>query len=97
MGYRIGFQCFETKEAATDFQMSVITPRITENGQLVHPIKNGQTWTFSGQPVNLSFGECDPIADFKAGATIASAIVAIMVTAFCTRFFVSFVLKSGEQ
>lgn len=96
MGYRIGSQCFETKAAATDYQMSTVAPVITVDGKLLHPVKNGETWTFAGHSVNLSFGDCDPIAEFKDGAAVAAAIVGLMVTAYCIRYFIAFIHKAAN-
>lgn len=91
MGYRVGNQCFATKEAATDYQMSSVVPIITADGKLLHPVKTGGTWTFAGQTANLHFGECDPAADFKQGATIAGQIVIVMIVAYCARLLIGFV------
>lgn len=96
MAYRIGSQCFSSKEAATDYQMSTVAPVITQDGKLLHPVKNGETWTFAGQPVNLSFGDCDPVAEFKDGAAVAAAIVGLMVTAYCIRYFIAFIHKAAN-
>ena len=96
MGYRIGSQCFETKAAATDYQMSTVAPVITADGKLLHPVKNGETWTFARQPVNLSFGDCDPVAEFKDGAAVAAAIVGLMVTAYCIHYVIAFIHKAAN-
>ena len=96
MGYRIGSQCFETKAAATDYQMSTVAPVITADGKLLQPVKNGETWTFAGHPVNLSFGDCDQVAEFKDGAAVAAAIVGLMVTAYCLRYFIAFIHKAAN-
>lgn len=94
MAYRIGSQCFETKAAVTDYQMSTVAPVITADGKLLHPVKSGETWTFAGQPV--SFGDCDPVAEFKDGAAVAAAIVGLMVTAYCIRYFIAFIHKAAN-
>lgn len=96
MAYRIGSLCFSTKAAATDYQMSMVAPTITQDGKLLHPVKNGEVWTFAGQPVNLSFGDCDPVAEFKDGAAVAAAIVGLMVTAYCIRYFIAFIHKAAN-
>lgn len=70
MGYRVGFHCFETKEAATDYQMSMVAPTITADGKLMHPVKHGDVWAYQGYPVYLSFGDCDPIKDYQDGMQI---------------------------
>lgn len=94
MGYRIGFQCFDTKEAATDYQMSLVVPQITQDGSLFYPVKQGKTWTYQGQAVNLSFGECDKKAEFEAGQALAFAFVKLFVIAFGIKFLVKFLYTS---
>lgn len=83
--YRVGRQCFATKESATDYQMSMVVPTITADGSLVHPVKQGQTWTYAGKPVNLSFGHCDPTEDLRAGAEIAGAMILACAIAYGIR------------
>lgn len=97
MGYRIGSQCFDTVEAATDYQMSLVVPAMTAEGTLVHPVKQGGKWTFGGQPVQLSFGDCDPKADFAAGAEIAGYLIAAMALAWGIRFLSRFIDAWGRD
>lgn len=94
MGYRIGFQCFDTKEAATDYQMSLVVPQIIQDGSLHYPIKQGDKWTYHGQEVNLSFGQCDKKAEFEAGKEIAFAFVGVFAVAFVFKFLVKFLYTS---
>lgn len=86
MGYRVGFQCFDTAEAATDYKMSQVVPHINTHGQLVYPIKqsNGQ-WAYAGHTVQLSHGYCNPMEDFKAGATISGAFASVLLVVFVYR------------
>lgn len=97
MGYRIGRQCFDTVQSATDYQMSMVVPIITANGTLTHPVKQGEQWTYSGQPVQLSFGHCDPMADFKAGSQIAAAFITVMAIAWTLRYLARFISRMGED
>ena len=97
MGYRIGSQCFETLDGATDFQMSMVAPTITQDGAMLHPIKQNGHWTFAGQNISLSFATCDPAADFAAGAKIAAAFIVLMAVAWGLRFLTQFVYKIVSQ
>lgn len=94
MGYRIGFQCFDTKEAATDYQMSLVVPQIVQDGSLYYPIKQGNKWVYQGQEIDLSFGECDKKAEFKAGQELAFAFVGIFAAAFVFKFIVKFIYSA---
>ena len=95
--YRVGRQCFETLQSATDYQMSLVVPIITADGTLVHPVKQGEVWTYAGRPVNLSFGHCNPTEDLQAGMQIAGAFITLMAVAFCFRFLAKFISKMGEN
>lgn len=97
MAHRIGFQCFDTEAAATDYQMSLVVPVVTADGSLVHPVKQGETWTHQGQPVKLSFGTCDPAQDFKDGLQVASVFIGLIVTAWCFRYLYRFIDQLGRQ
>lgn len=94
MGYRIGFQCFETKEAATDYQMSLVVPQITQDGTLFYPKKQDKTWFYQGKAVDLSFGHCDKKEEFRAGQEIAFTIVGVFVIAFVFKFVVKFLYSA---
>ena len=90
-GYRIGWQCFGSQEAALDYQMSQVIPAITADGKLQHPVKQGKTWFYAGQEVKPSFGECDPEQDYADGVQIGGAIMLLMASAYGIRFVVQFV------
>ena len=91
MSYRIGWQCFGSYEAATDYQMSQVVPQIAADGKLIFPVKTGSQWLFNGQVVKPSFGTCDIAQEMQSGAQIASALVGIMCIAFCFRVLVKFI------
>lgn len=97
MGYRIGFQCFDTINAATDYQMSLVVPSINSDGTMVHPIKQGETWTYAGQPVSLSFGTCDPMQDYKQGLELGMVFVGLFVTAWAFRFISRYVYHMSRS
>lgn len=94
MAYRVGFQCFQTKEAATDYQMSLVVPIILSDGTIVYPKKVNDTWQYQGQVINLSFGECDPKQDFYDGLMIAGAFVSLFAFAFIIKFTIKFVWQA---
>lgn len=70
MGYRVGFYCFATSEAATDYKMSQVVPHIDNNGVLVFAHKHNDKWVFKGRTIELSHGHCDPNQEFKDGLEI---------------------------
>ncbi|MFD1245369.1 hypothetical protein [Paralysiella testudinis] len=95
--YRVGRHCFATIEAATDYQMSLVVPTVTADGSLVHPVKQGDTWTHAGQPVHLSFGTCDPQADLAAGMQVAGIIIMLFAVAWSFRFLMRFIQTLPER
>lgn len=84
--YRVGNECFLTKETATDYQMSKVVPTITADGNLYYPVKRADTWYYQGQQVELSFGECNPETDFYAGVQISGIFVGMFALAFVFKF-----------
>lgn len=90
-GYRVGFQCFGSVEAATDYQMSLVVPTITADGSLVYPVKQGDKWQFAGHEVKLSFATCDPAKDFEDGAMIAGAFIVLCAVAYGFRILNDFI------
>lgn len=84
--YRVGNECFATKQAATDYQMSKIVPTIAADGSLYYPVKRGETWFYQGQAVDLSFGECNIEAEFYAGVKLAAIFVGFFAIAFVCKF-----------
>ena len=97
MGYRVGFQCFDTINAATDYQMSLVVPSITADGAMVHPIKQGETWTYAGQPVSLSFATCDPMQDYKQGLELGMVLVGLFALAWGFRFLSRYVYDMSRN
>lgn len=97
MNYRIGNQCFGSKEAATDYQMSQVLPVITADGKLQHPVKNGEVWQYAGQTVKLDFPQCDPAAEFGQGAAIGGAIGVLLAMAYGIRQLCRFIYDSFSE
>ena len=71
MGYRIGYQCFVSNEAAHDYLLSQQPPTITAEGLLIRPVKQGQDWYLNGQKIQLSFPECSLQEQIQLGAELA--------------------------
>ena len=84
-GYRVGARCFADKADAQDFVLSQVVPAIRSDGTMSHPVKHGAVWQYGGQPVVLTFPECDPMADFDDGLTVAAYVVGMMFVAFVFR------------
>lgn len=85
MGYRVGYQCFDTEQSATDYKMSLVVPVITSDGKLIYPVKQNDVWLFVGQPITLSHGSCEPMQDYAQGLAISSAFIGLLVTVFMIR------------
>lgn len=72
--------------------MSMVSPVILSDGKFVYPIKSKQNqWFYEGQRIDLSFAECDPLAEFKAGQEIAFKFVALFAAVFVIKFVVKFI------
>lgn len=82
MGYRVGFQCFESSESAHDYVLSQVQPLLLPDGSFVRPEKVGKSWVLQGSNINLSFPECSVLGQFKDGAAIGSAFLAVYVLMF---------------
>ena len=91
MGYRIGWQCFDTYEAATDYQMSQVIPSISADGKLLHPVKNGSKWLYQGQEVKPSFGSCAIEQEVQQGIQLGGMLVGLMCIAFCFKLLIKFI------
>lgn len=82
MGYRVGYQCFNSSEAAHDYILSQQLPTITSEGQLIRPVKQDQEWYLSGQKIQLSFPECSIPEQIQLGAQLAAPVIVIAVIVF---------------
>ena len=96
-GYRVGSQCFSSKEAAVDQIMSQVVPVVTANGTLQHPVKHGAVWQYNGHLVELTLPKCDPSEDFEDGITVATYIVGLMFVAFVIKTAVRVFKLAGDS
>ncbi len=85
MGYRIGWQCFETAESAHNYLLSQQAPIITPDGQLVRPVKQGQHWYLNSQQIQLSFPECSPVEQIQYGAILAAPFIGLFALVWAIR------------
>lgn len=79
MGYRVGMQCFSSEEAAYDYVLSQLPPTITNDGQIIRPVKSNQGWELNGQAVHLSFPECDPVEQIQLGIVLAAPFIGLCI------------------
>lgn len=82
MGFRIGMQCFETSEAAHDYMLSQLPPTISQDGQILRPVKNGHSWELNGQVIELSFPECSQAEQITQGFIIGAPILGLFMIVF---------------
>ena len=97
MGYRIGYQCFVSNEAAHDYLLSQQPPTITSEGLLIRPVKQGQDWYLNGQKIQLSFPECSLEEQIQLGAELAAPIIGIVSLIFLFRQIYSLIRSMSEQ
>lgn len=95
MGYRIGYQCLPSKEAATDFVMSSVSPVLTSDGRILIPQKIGSKWFFDGQEILLSFPECSLIEQMQSGALIGASFLTLFVIMSSFRLVYKFISGKG--
>lgn len=95
MGARVGLQCFQTKESATDYVVSQIVPVLHSEGYLIAPRKQGKDWFVGSDKVVLNFPECSILEQFSYGSQIATPFVLIFVIIFCFKIVARFISSSG--
>ncbi|WII93505.1 hypothetical protein QEO94_01245 [Kingella negevensis] len=94
MGYRVGYQCVETQLMADDLILSKQSPILTQDGQLLRPVRVNDGWYYQNQKVKLSYPTCDPMQQFQSGALIGGAILLVIVTAYGFKLVTGFISKS---
>lgn len=82
MGYRVGYQCFTTKELAHDYILSQQAPVVTQDLKLLRPVKHGNEWYFNGQKVELSFPQCDIAEQVEHGILFGLPLILIAILIF---------------
>ncbi len=82
MGYRVGYQCFTTSEAAHDYLLSQQPPTITQYGRLIRPVKVGKNWYFGTQRIQLSFPQCSIAEQIAEGALLSGLLIFLAVIVF---------------
>ena len=95
MGARVGLQCFQTSEAATDYVVSQIVPVLHSEGYLIAPRKQGKDWFVGSEKIVLNFPECSILEQFSYGSQIATPFVIVFVIIFCFRIVARFISSSG--
>lgn len=82
MGYRVGYQCFISSEAAHDYLLSMQPPVLTADGKLIRPVKDGGHWYLQGQKIQLSFPECNIAVQITEGLLFSGIFFMIAVLVF---------------
>lgn len=102
MAYRVGYQCVQTQLQADDLILSALPPQLTEQGQLIRPIRKADGWYLNNVKIQLSHPECDVTEQIGAGAQLASVFVVLIAVAFGIRQIIKFIsslnsVGSGED
>lgn len=95
MGARVGLQCFQSNEIATDYVVSQIVPVLHSEGYLIAPRKQGKDWFVGSEKIVLNFPECSILDQFSYGSKIATPFVLVFVIIFCFRIVARFISSSG--
>lgn len=95
MGARVGLQCFQSSEIATDYVVSQIVPVLHSEGYLIAPRKQGKDWFVGSEKIVLNFPECSILDQFSYGSKIATPFVLVFVIIFCFRIVARFISSSG--
>lgn len=82
MGYRVGQQCIESKEAAFDYLLSAVSPVITPDGAILKPEKIGNSWFLNGNEIALSLPECSFVGQIQDGALFAAPFLMLFAIMF---------------
>lgn len=69
MGYQVGNQCYLNKELAEDVYFSQVPPKITEDG-VKQVVKNGNSWYYGSQKLEMNVPICDPAKNIEHGFEI---------------------------
>lgn len=95
MGARVGLQCFQTTETATDYVVSQIVPVLHPEGYLIAPRKQGKDWFVGSEKVVLNFPECSILEQMAYGSQVATPFVVLFVIIFCFKAVARFINSSG--
>lgn len=83
--YRVGYQCFMTKESAHDYLLSQQLPTITQDGKILRPVKQGKDWYLQGQKVELSFPSCDIAEQIAMGGILSGVLIFLALIVFAIK------------
>lgn len=95
MGARVGLQCFQTTETATDYVVSQIVPVLHPEGYLIAPRKQGKDWFVGSDKVVLNFPDCSVLEQFSYGSQVAAPFLTIFVLMFCFKLVAKFISGIG--
>lgn len=95
MGYRVGMQCFESRELAQDYVLSQVPPLLTENA-VISPVKSGSSWIYQGHIVELSFPECSQVEQIQLGALLAAPVIVLAGLVFAYRGAIKLIEYLGK-
>ena len=95
MGARVGLQCFQSSEIATDYVVSQIVPVLHSEGYLIAPRKQGKDWFVGSEKIVLNFPECSILEQMGHGSQVSAPFLTIFVLMFCFKLVAKFVSGFG--
>lgn len=95
MGARVGLQCFQSTEIATDYVVSQIVPVLHSEGYLIAPRKQGKDWFVGSEKIVLNFPECSILEQMSYGSQVAAPFLTIFVLMFCFKLVAKFISGIG--
>lgn len=95
MGARVGLQCFQSNEIATDYIVSQIVPVLHSEGYLIAPRKQGKDWFVGSEKIVLNFPECSILEQMSYGSKVAAPFLTIFVLMFCFKLVAKFISGIG--
>jgi hypothetical protein len=96
VGYRVGIQCVETKLQADDLVLSTQSPLLSADGQVYRPIRVQDGWYYQGNKITLSYPECNPVEQMKAGAEIGGYVLTVFVIAYCFKLAINLITSLSK-
>ncbi|UOO78103.1 hypothetical protein LVJ85_06505 [Neisseria sp. Dent CA1/247] len=81
MYYQVGNKCLEQSQAENVY-FSLVVPQINQNGEILKPEYDGNTWKLNGLILKASLPECNPVDNLKSGLEIGWILFGVMASVY---------------